>query len=141
MEAKTNEAYISEFFPEVDHGGAPMGPRVLIQLRTVKKKTSGGIILVDETRDFNKGVTTLGKVVAIGPLAFRNRETQALWPEGIWADVGDLVLVRQWDGHRFQRPIPNSDDEAVFVIMEDIQLQYRVRPDSPDLANFFEEIV
>lgn len=137
-----NNAYISEFFPEVDPSGTPLGPRVLIQLRTVKTKSKGGIILTSETREFNKGVTTLGKVVAVGALAFRNRETKEPWPEGVWAAPGDLVLVRQWDGHRFQRPIPGSDgEEAVFVIMEDSQLQYRVNPDSDQLSKFFEDIV
>ena len=38
----------------------------------------------------------IGRVVEIGPLAFKNRETMESWPEGSWASVGDYVRVPKW---------------------------------------------
>ena len=40
---------LAEAFPQVDPGAEPFGSRVLVQFRTPKKKTAGGIILTDET--------------------------------------------------------------------------------------------
>ena len=42
----------------------------------------------------------IGKVIAVGPLAFRNRETAQLWPEGAWCAVGDFIIVPKYQGER-----------------------------------------
>ena len=62
-------------FPTVHPGMEPFGGRVVIQLRRIKKKTAGKIILVEETKENEKWNNMIGKVVAIGPLAFKNRDT------------------------------------------------------------------
>ena len=41
----TYEETMKEAFPDVDPGIQPFGSRVLVQIRTAKTKTSGGIIL------------------------------------------------------------------------------------------------
>ena len=50
-------------FPEIDPGLYPKGARVLVQLRTVREKTEGGIVLVEDSRQFNKANTQLGKMI------------------------------------------------------------------------------
>lgn len=114
-----DSAELREAFPAVDPGAKPLGARVLIQLRMPKKRmTASGIYLPEETRDTEKAQNPVGKVVAIGPLAFKNRETLEPWPEGTWIEVGDYLRVPKWTGDRWEVPI--SDDEKVeFIILND----------------------
>ena len=79
-------------FPDVNPGMAPLGGRVVVQLRRIKKKT-GRIVLVEETKENEKWNNMIGRVVALGPLAYKNRDTMTAWPEGAWAVVGDFVRV------------------------------------------------
>lgn len=125
---------LDEAFPEVDPGVYPMGTRVLVQLRTVRNKTASGILLAEDTKNFNKVTTQLGKVIRIGPIAYRNRETGHLWPEGVWAKPGDYIRLPKYGGDRFSRMIPGTEDEALFCIFQDHELIARVDPDA------FEEI-
>ena len=84
---------IEEAFPDVPCGIQPFGYRVVIQLRTPPKQTKGGIHLDVESRETEKWNTQIGKVVALGPLAYCDRKTGAKWPEGSWASVGDFVRI------------------------------------------------
>ena len=94
---------LQEAFPDVSPGVYPMGARVLVQLRTVREKTRGGIVLVEDTKQFNKGTTQIGKIVCLGPIAYRNRDSGNLWPEGVWARPGDFVRIPKFGGDRFER--------------------------------------
>ena len=42
---------VNEAFPSVEPGLVPFGSRVLVQIRSAKKTSSGGIILHSETRE------------------------------------------------------------------------------------------
>jgi hypothetical protein len=72
---------LDEAFPPIDAGVKPFGSRVLCQIRLAKKKTKGGIILTGDTKDTETWNTQVAKVVAVGDLAFKNRNTQEPWPE------------------------------------------------------------
>lgn len=110
-------------FPNIEPGNRPLGGRVLVQLRRVKKTTASGIILHQETRDHEKYNTQIAKIVALGPLAYRNRDTMALWPEGVWANVGDYVRVPKYGGDRFEVPVPNEPEEPViFMLVNDVEI-------------------
>lgn len=126
-----DQAEIDWAFPNVDPGNAPLGGRVLVQLRRTKKKTAGKIILVNETKETEKWNGQVAKVVAIGPLAYRHRDTMELWPEGTWAAVGDYVRVPKWGGDRWEVPDPTNPDEdsALFMIMNDHELITKVTGD------------
>ena len=79
----SDPAELAWAFPDVNAGQAPFGGRVIVQLRRVKKTVNGGrIILVAETKESEKWNNMIGKVISVGPLAFKNRETMAPWPEG-----------------------------------------------------------
>jgi co-chaperonin GroES (HSP10) len=95
----------------------------MIQLRTVKKQSTGGIILATETREFNQGNTQVARVVKVGQIAFRDRSSGDLWKEGAWADVGDIVLAPRYGGFRFEVPVPGTDDEAIFAIINDTDIK------------------
>ena len=120
-------------FPEVSPGQAPYGGRVIVQLRRIKKK-SGMIIIVDETKENEKWNNMIGKVVAIGPLAFKNRDTMQPWAEGSWAEIGDFVRVPRWGGDRWERMDPNETDDGskepvLFMTINDHELIAKVTDD------------
>lgn len=129
----SKEQYVKEHFPEVDPGVVPFGTRVLVQLRTVKTTTSGGIVLVEETRSFNEENTIIGRVIAHGELAYRNRETGQRWPEGVWCQPGDVVLLPKWGGLRFERPIPGTEDKAKFAVIQDHEVICGIRDGFEDI--------
>jgi co-chaperonin GroES (HSP10) len=120
-------------FPDVSPGQAPFGGRVVVQLRRIKKTATGSrIILVSETKETEKWQNMIGRVVAIGPLAFKNRETMASWPEGSWAQVGDYVRVPKWGGDRWERTVPNEEsqeDPVLFMTLNDHELIAKVTDD------------
>lgn len=121
---------LKEAFPDVNPGVVPLGTRVLIQLRTVRARTASGIILADDTKQFNKVTTQLGRVIMNGPIAFRNRESGQLWPEGVWAQPGHLVRIPKYGGDRFERKIPGTEDTALFCLFSDHEIIARVDPDA-----------
>ena len=118
-----NEADVAWAFPSVDPGAKPLGGRILVQLRRAKQKTtSAGIILVEETKETEKWQNMVAKVIEIGPLAFKHRDTMQPWPEGSWIDVGDYIRVPKWGGDRWEVPIPGADDHedpALFMVLND----------------------
>jgi len=119
-------------FPDVSPGQKPFGGRVVVQLRRIKKTTASKIILVAETKETEKRQNMIGRVVEIGPLAFKNRETMESWPEGSWASVGDYVRVPKWGGDRWEREVPNeegNEDPVLFMTINDHELIARVTDD------------
>ena len=117
-----NDAELAWAFPSVDPGAKPLGARILVQLRRTKKKaTSAGIILVEETKETEKWNNMVAKVLEIGPLAFKKRDTMEPWPEGSWCEVGDYIRVPKWGGDRWEVPVPGEPDEdaALFMVLND----------------------
>jgi co-chaperonin GroES (HSP10) len=112
---------LDEAFPPIDAGVKPFGSRVLCQIRLAKRKTKGGIILTGDTKDTETWNTQVAKVVAIGDLAFKNRNTQEPWPEGSWAKPGDFVRVPKYGGDKWTVKI-DDDQEVIFVILNDLDL-------------------
>ena len=121
---------LDEAFPSCDPGVTPLGARVLLQLKSVKKASRGGIILVDETRESERVQSMVAKVLALGPIAFKNRDTLSEWGEGIWCSVGDYVRVPRWSGDRFT--VPNQidpDDQISIQFLNDFELWAKVDPE------------
>lgn len=124
----TSEDALAEAFPAVNAGVQPFGSRVLIQIRTPRKVTRGGIILSSETQDTEKWNTQVAKVISVGPLAFKNRNTQESWPEGEWCKPGDFVRVPKYGGDRWEVVI-SRDESAMFVIFNDLDIIGQVTGD------------
>ncbi len=113
---------LDEAFPVASHGWRPFGDRVLVQMRSPKRVTKGGIMLPDESKDYEKWITTVAKVIAIGPLAFRDRTTLEPWPEGVWAKVGDYVRVPKHGGDRWEVALGeeyDTDNTARYAVFRD----------------------
>jgi len=131
-EGVPDEQELKWAFPDVSPGQKPFGGRVVVQLRRIKKTTASKIILVSETKETEKWQNMIGRVVEIGPLAFKNRETMESWPEGSWAQVGDYVRVPKWGGDRWERAVPNEEDNedpVLFMTINDHELIAKVTDD------------
>ena len=135
------EQTLEEAFPVVEPLMAPYGARVLVQLRAVKEKvTNSGIVLVEETKETEKWNTMIGKIIAIGPLAFRKRESMEPWPEGAWAQVGDFVRVPKWGGDRWEVDFEqgNNKGKALFTFFNDHELIGKVTGDPLAIKAFIQ---
>jgi len=119
--AQTFDSALVEAFPEVDPGIKPFGSRILVQIRSAMEKTASGIILDTGSKDTEQWNTQVGKVVDIGPLAFKNRNTQDPWPEGSWCGPGDYVRVGKYGGDRWEVPT-STGGKALFAIFNDLDL-------------------
>jgi co-chaperonin GroES (HSP10) len=128
-EALKESAELTWAFPSVDPGAKPLGGRILVQLRRTKKKTSGsGIILVEETKETEKWQNMVAKVIHVGPLAFKHRDSMQSWPEGSWCEPGDFIRVPKWGGDRWEVEVPNQPDEdpALFAVFNDHEMIAKV---------------
>lgn len=127
-------------FPQVDPGQLPFGGRVVVQLKRIRKTLKHSrIIVTSSTREDEKWQNMIGRVVAIGPLAFKNRDTMESWPEGTWAQIGDYVRVPKWGGDRWERHVPGEDeneDPVLFMTLNDHELISKVTDDPLSYKTF-----
>ena len=110
---------IDEMFPPIDPEFTPFGHRVVVQVRRVVAKTSSGIILAKETKETEAYNNTVAKLIAVGPLAFKNRTTGEPWPEGTWAEVGEYVKVSRWGGERWSVDLDDGLEPVMMAILSD----------------------
>ena len=71
------------------------GFHVLVRPVTVKNKTKGGIFIPDSTKDDMSYLTTVGRVIALGDLAYKDLDK---FPNGDWCGVGDYVCYGKHAG-------------------------------------------
>ena len=88
----------------VDELPTPSGWRLLVLPFTPKEKTSGGIIISQESLDRLRIATNCGYVLKIGPLAYYDKEK---YPTGPWCKKGDWVIFARYAGSRL--PIEGGD--------------------------------
>lgn len=119
-----NDPAVLAAFPNVNPKVVPLGARVLCQLMSVKKTSAGGILLVEETKETDRWNNQVARVIAVGPLAFCNRETAEPWKEGVWAQPGDFIIIPRWGGQR--RTMKNGDDAVHFVTVNDHEVIEKV---------------
>lgn len=120
---------LDEAFPPVDPLVEPAGSRILVQIRTPKRRTKGGIELVTDTKDTEYWATQVAKVRAVGPNAFKDRKTNAYWPEGPWCEVGDFIRIPKFGGDRWTVPIPGSEYEALMILYNDTEMTGKITGD------------
>lgn len=126
MPVVTMSGTLEEAFPDVDPNYEPFGSFVLLQVRVAKRKVSNDskIELPDEVRATIQANTQVAKVIAHGPLAYRNRNTGELWPEGAWAKPGEFVRIPMFGGDKWE--IAHGDGVVMFRVLKDLELGGRV---------------
>jgi co-chaperonin GroES (HSP10) len=103
------------------------GYHVLIRPVSVKSKTKGGIFIPDSTRDDMSYLTTVGRVVSVGDLAYIDKNK---FPTGAWCQVGDHVSYGKHLGTKlFYKGVR-------FILLFDDQITMRVQ-DPKDLDPTF----
>jgi co-chaperonin GroES (HSP10) len=138
MKIKSNvpaatQAELDKAFPNVEPGFFPLGSRVIVQLRSPKLSTAGGIKLPDEVIETEMWNTQIGKIRALGALAFKNREHMTDWPEGAWAQVGDYVRIPKFNQDKWFIDVPckikglngkeyDSEERILFMLINDLDL-------------------
>jgi co-chaperonin GroES (HSP10) len=137
---------LEEAFPDVDPGTEPFGSLVLLQIKAAATKTKSGLILNSNTIETEADNTRVAKVIALGPLAFHNRETMKPWPEGSWSYPGQYVRIGLYGGDRWKVLVEtvvgqNRDGSrfetkifAEFALLEDLVLKGRVKDPLATLA-------
>jgi len=121
---------LEDAFPsDVEPNFVPFGTRLLVQMRRPQMKSRGGIILSGVTQQDISWNQQVAKVVALGPLCFRHRETGEPWPEGMWAQVGDFVRVPRWNGDRIVVAAPDGGASVTFVCFNDHEIIGKVLGD------------
>lgn len=126
---------LEEAFPNIEPGVQPLGSRVLVQVRSPKAKTKGGIFLPSETQETIAANTQVAKVRALGPLCFQSRTTGQPWPEGAWCKEGEYVRIPKYGGDRFEVKV-GEDSVALFVLYNDLDLIGKITCDPRDVLAF-----
>lgn len=117
-----NEDERAVLFPDLDPGLSPFGSRVLVQLKVPKKKV-GSLFIPEDVRDTNRDNTQIAMIRAKGRLAFRDRKTLAAWPEGVWCEEGDIVLVPRFgQSERWQVKNPEDGELVEFRLYDDVAI-------------------
>lgn len=130
---------LEDAFPVVDPQFEPFGPKILIQVRRVLTRTKSGIFLGEADKQTEAWNTVVGKLIAAGPLAFKNRATGEPWPEGMWAQVGDFVRFPRHTGDRLSVKIDDDrGDPVVILLMDDHMLSGRYLGDPMKIRAFIE---
>lgn len=135
-------ASVDEAFPPADPMIQPMGSDVLLQLRQPKTVTKGGIELPAEVTETDKWNSQVAKVIAVGPVCFRNRDTMQLWPEGAWCAPGEFVRLKdRYGGDRWEVPytyqrnmrpagmaplMRDVTEKVIFIMLRDLDLGGRI---------------
>jgi co-chaperonin GroES (HSP10) len=120
-------------FPQVVPKVLPAGARVLCQLVSQQSTTKSGIVLVEETRETERWNNQVARVIALGELAFCNRETGQPWREGMWCEPGDFVIIPRWGGMRRTVKTAQGEDPVSFVTVNDHEIIERVYGNPLDL--------
>lgn len=91
-----------------------LGYRILVRPMRVQGKTKGSILLPDSFRDDMNYLTTVGRVVTVGDLAYADKDK---FPTGPWCQTGDFVCYGKMNGQKIRYKGVNMillyDDQVV----------------------------
>jgi co-chaperonin GroES (HSP10) len=90
---------------------------MLIRPYQPSKKTKGGVILADTTRETMQMTTVVGLVVKMGPDCYKDK---IKFPDGPWCKKGQFIIYGRYAGSRFQTKYGEhrilNDDEIIGTI-------------------------
>lgn len=93
-------------FPPVeslDPGIEPLEYNVLVMMPQIEDKTSGGLLMADETKDHESTAQVIAMIVDLSPMAFsfaewpRNPDGSLMCPEKV-PSPGDIVRIKKYAG-------------------------------------------
>lgn len=99
------------------------GYHILVRPVSVKSKTKGGLLLPDSVKDDVAYLTTVGKVLSVGDLAYKDEDK---FPNGKWCDVGDYICYARHAGQKLYykgvRLLLLFDDQVMMKVDEPTNL-------------------
>jgi co-chaperonin GroES (HSP10) len=122
--AMLNDEWISkEEAPDPDVLPQIPGFHLLIRPVSVKEQTKGGIILPDSTKNDIAYLTTVGRVLKVGDIAYQDTNK---FPNGPWCKPGDYVCYGKHSGQKFfykgVRMLLLFDDQISMVVQDPKEL-------------------
>ena len=122
--AMLNDEWISQGeAPDPDVLPEIPGFHLLIRPVSVKEQTKGGIILPDSTKNDIAYLTTVGKVLKVGDIAYKDPNK---FPNGAWCKPGDYVCYGKHSGQKFfykgVRLLLLFDDQISMVVEDPKEL-------------------
>ena len=133
---------VDQAFPEVEPGLKPFGSRVLVQKRSPRTRLKSGLIVPDETQETEFWNTQVAKVIALGPVAFKNRDTLEAWPEDAWCKEGAYVRIPKYGGDKWFVKVSEEEAERTgvektcFVLFNDLDLIGEITCDPMDVIAY-----
>jgi co-chaperonin GroES (HSP10) len=95
------------------------GFHILVRPVSIKGKTKGGILLPGSTKDDIAYLTTVGKVLAIGDLAYKDIDK---FPNGAWCKPGDYICYGKHTGtklfYKGVRLLVLFDDQVMMRVQD-----------------------
>ena len=95
------------------------GFHVLVRPVSVKEKTKGGILIPNSTKEDMSYLTTVGKVIKIGNLAYNDKDKFA---KGPWCKEGDYICYAKHAGQKIQykevKMILLYDDQVIMKVQD-----------------------
>ena len=73
------------------------GYHILIRPISIKAETNGGILLPDAVKEDISYLTTVGRVLKIGDLAYKDLDK---FPNGAWCNVNDYICYGKHSGQK-----------------------------------------
>ena len=73
------------------------GYHILVRPISIKETTKGGILLPDSTREYISYLTTVGRVLKLGELAYQDPDK---FPNGAWCKKNDYIAYGKHVGQK-----------------------------------------
>ena len=94
---RKNDEWISDSeLPDPSPLPRVLGWQLLVRPLSIRSKTKGGLILPDAVKDDLAFLTTVGRVLAVGPMAYRDDTGGEPW-----CKVGDYICYGKFKGIKF----------------------------------------
>lgn len=96
--AITNDQWVSqEEIPDPTPLPRIPGVGILVRPVPIRRKTAGGVILPDSFREDRDYLNTVGRVMALGELAFLDED---IYRKGPWVKPGDYIVYAKFAGQK-----------------------------------------
>ncbi len=97
--AITNDQWVSsEDVPDPTPLPRVPGVGILVRPVPIRRKSAGGILLPDTFRETHEYLNTVGRVLALGELSFKDEE---IYKNGAWVKPGDYIVYAKFAGQKF----------------------------------------
>lgn len=73
------------------------GVGILVRPIPIRRKSAGGILIPDSVRQDREYLNTVGRVLALGELAFKDTD---IYKNGPWVQPGDYIVFGKYAGQK-----------------------------------------